>query len=110
MLYPGDCESIVKPNPGLSRYLLVCPGLPRVSFETSLELPASLEPRILDSLRLNSPELDPDPDPGPDRMKVPNMSSADFEEMMETERAEVQREIAEFQLRTKEHERQPVTL
>ena len=65
MPYHGDCESIVKPNPEMSWYPLDCPELPRVSFETSLELPASLEPRNLDSLRLNSPELYPDPDPGP---------------------------------------------
>ena len=67
---PGDCESNVESYPVMSMDPLECPELPRVSFETSLELPASLEPRNLDSLRVSSPELDPDPDPGPDRMKV----------------------------------------
>lgn len=59
---PGDCESIVEPYPVMSMDPLECPGLPRVSFETSPELPASLVPPTLDCLHKNSPEPAPDLD------------------------------------------------
>ena len=62
MHFPGDCESIVELYPLMSMDPLERPELPRVSFETSPELPASLVPQTLDCLHMNSPEPAPDHD------------------------------------------------